>query len=142
VEQNERKRLHEESNPLKSCLSRTSCYLNGSDIYPAHVCFQEALGFELGRSRGYSHNAQCVSWVGSMPQYERVEHPAMSFSGLSSQEGLVHRRAYAIRVERIAKPHRGCCRASRWSGQPLGVGSETRLARADVHHTGPVSECA
>jgi hypothetical protein len=95
VDQNERKMPNEKSNPLKCRLRRGSYYLTGSDKCSAHFCFQQALGSELGRSRGYSHSA-CVSRAGPMSYYERVELPAVTLLGSRGQEGLLHGREHAF----------------------------------------------
>jgi hypothetical protein len=96
VDQNEREVPNEESNPFKSCLRRESCYLNWVRQRPCAPLFPRwCMGFELGRSRGYSHGAH-VSWAGSKTYYERVELPAVSLSGVHGQACLRHGRAHAI----------------------------------------------
>jgi hypothetical protein len=99
--QNERVMPNEKSKPL--CLRRASCYLNWSDSHPTNYVSKMTPSFELGRSRAYSHSAQCVSWVGPRAQNERVDHPATALSVNMAKEDSMHGKAQAVRDQHGSK---------------------------------------
>lgn len=95
VDQNERKRPNEETNPLKRRLRRGSCYLTGSDKSPVFLCFQDGTGFRAWPfTRLLARHPRLMGWF--KPYYERVELPAVTLLGFGSQESLAHGKAHAL----------------------------------------------
>jgi hypothetical protein len=91
---------NEESNPF--CLRRVSCYLYWSDSHPTVFVSKTATSFELG-SRAYSHSAQCVSWVGSRAQNERVDHPATALSVNVAKKVWTMAKRTQFAIDRVPK---------------------------------------
>ncbi|RZJ11153.1 MAG: hypothetical protein EOP39_07035, partial [Rubrivivax sp.] len=69
VDQNERKRPNEETNPLKRRLRRESCYLTGSDTSLELLCFQDGNGFRAWPfTRLLARHPRLMGWFA--PYYE------------------------------------------------------------------------
>ncbi|KAH3997157.1 hypothetical protein HBI38_125970 [Parastagonospora nodorum] len=61
-----------------------------TETLPHCVC-KKALGFNLGRSRGYSHKSH-VAWDGSRSGYEGMKHPAATLYAIRVDHGLASAR--------------------------------------------------